>query len=341
MLDRTIWAAIFLLAFALRGPGPTLAGTLETTSDAKCFALLKGEIDRTDVELITNALQKPASEMTKRSLCFDSPGGDFAAGLAIAKLLQEKAIATRVPAGADCYSACAVAFMGGSERDAKSGDLKRDRTLHVQSKLGFHAPFYVQSREGRWSATTVERLHASALHALAELIELEIVDTDLLVEFARKGPNELLLIDTVDKAGRWWISLDGVLDGRQLTPESAHTACFNMYGWQRPGPSLLLAVRRNYPCPRNCTRQHTPPLGSKYRRIFEVAVEIYLPIFCLVLEAKDGSLEIATYGKLGPDTPRHNLPAWHMARPTTAITELATSVGQLEGKGPAPSKKSR
>ena len=46
-----------------------------------------------------------------------SEGGSLGAGLAIGRYLRKTGMATRVPAGADCASACAYAFIGGVFRN--------------------------------------------------------------------------------------------------------------------------------------------------------------------------------------------------------------------------------
>lgn len=44
---------------------------------------------------------------------FSSPGGNVTAALEIGRLLRKSGLATRVPSGAICASACAYAFIGG------------------------------------------------------------------------------------------------------------------------------------------------------------------------------------------------------------------------------------
>jgi hypothetical protein len=52
---------------------------------------------------------------------FDSPGGNVSAALKIGRLLRERGIATRIPKGASCESACPYAFVGGVIRSADPG----------------------------------------------------------------------------------------------------------------------------------------------------------------------------------------------------------------------------
>jgi hypothetical protein len=66
-------------------------------------------------------------------LCLNSPGGDYREGLRVAGYLMEKSVGTAVAEGGECYSACAIIFMGGTF--PWKGEL--NRYLHVRGILGF------------------------------------------------------------------------------------------------------------------------------------------------------------------------------------------------------------
>jgi hypothetical protein len=46
-----------------------------------------------------------------------------------------------------------------------------------------------------------------------------------------KGPNEMLMIDTIDRAGRWEIDVFGLAGPQAITREHAKTACRNVVAW--------------------------------------------------------------------------------------------------------------
>lgn len=73
-------------------------------------------------------------------LTLDSGGGNYVEGLRIAHFLRENSIATWVQAGHGCYSACAMAFMGGSGHSSQVGAYV-DRTVEPGGVVGFHAPY--------------------------------------------------------------------------------------------------------------------------------------------------------------------------------------------------------
>src|SRR5690606_17245510 len=47
------------------------------------------------------------------NLCLSSQGGDFGAGVALAKVMRDKGLASVVKSGDECLSACAIVVVGG------------------------------------------------------------------------------------------------------------------------------------------------------------------------------------------------------------------------------------
>jgi hypothetical protein len=75
--------------------------------------------------------------------CLNSEGGDFEAGINLMKYFQAERISTRVGPGRVCFSACAIAFMGGTyvTWGADGGEYwGPSRSLDAAGLLGFHAP---------------------------------------------------------------------------------------------------------------------------------------------------------------------------------------------------------
>ncbi|WP_037075866.1 hypothetical protein [Rhizobium mesoamericanum] len=121
----------FLLAMLVSAPTqPTAAAELMAVSNGACDHLLRGEIKENDADLFTDA------GVTR--VCLDSPGGSFLGGKALEDLFMTDGIQTYVRRGDQCHSACALAFLGGSEW----GDMRHaSRTIEPGAVLGFHAPY--------------------------------------------------------------------------------------------------------------------------------------------------------------------------------------------------------
>lgn len=92
----------------------------------------------------------------------ESNGGAYMEGWKIAKLLSDyhTLAATYVGKGSYCYSACAIAFLGGSVPGAEGATLSR-RIIHPTATLGFHAPFPVLE-EHAYDAETVREFFLTA-----------------------------------------------------------------------------------------------------------------------------------------------------------------------------------
>jgi hypothetical protein len=91
----------------------------ETTFNGEgfsCNIFLHGPIVAGDAAALRTVLQQG---YTLPVLCLDSPGGNFSEGIALAQLLLETPTQTIVPAGAHCFSACAIIFMAGNSMSSK------------------------------------------------------------------------------------------------------------------------------------------------------------------------------------------------------------------------------
>jgi len=180
------------------------------------------------------------------SLCLNSPGGHYEEGLAIARyLLDDGRIATIVEAGAECYSACALIFMAGSALGYRT--VGPSRWLNINGKLGFHSAFYKREfftgkqftgdqilkyfREGQETARlalkTFDRLTYNRQFSKVK----PWVRTSLFMEMWVHEADTLLMIDNVDKAGRWGIDIFGHAKISTPTSEQVQTACTSEARW--------------------------------------------------------------------------------------------------------------
>jgi len=115
-------------------PTVTVRGTLET-DDGKRFATA-------------------VAGLTKAMVLFNSNGGDLDAGLAIGRAIRQGKFATAVPAGVQCASACALAWLGGTTR-----------YMANSARIGFHAA-YVEERGGARESGVGNALVGAYLNAL-------------------------------------------------------------------------------------------------------------------------------------------------------------------------------
>ncbi|QPZ92196.1 hypothetical protein [Thioclava electrotropha] len=110
---------------------------------------IRGEIAPGDAETFRNLITDKASEifdpitggvnMRPVVVSLDSDGGDFYEGLKLSDSIR--GFATFVGKGDRCLSACAIAFLGGSERMLRGYPMWNARYVHTEGVVGFHAPF--------------------------------------------------------------------------------------------------------------------------------------------------------------------------------------------------------
>ncbi len=181
-----------------------------------CTAMLTGQITAGDADLLRARLigpgERPLYFNVTVTLCLDSPGGSFLEGLAMARHMREAGIATHVPAGATCLSACALAFMGGSQLGFEDGITRRfSRSLHASARLGFHAP-QLDIPSGQFSEFEVKQAFRLALKSSAiiftRLEELGLSRTFALA-FFDVPDGRFLAIDTPDLAQQAGVTVTG------------------------------------------------------------------------------------------------------------------------------------
>lgn len=142
-------------------------------------------------------------------ISLNSPGGDYHEGLDLALAFRRLGLATVVRQTDACYSACAVAFLGGSdlpkdptpvEASDPLPDQKPSRTIEKGAKLGFHAP-YLSVPEGSYEAALVQDAYRAAVLGIARLVavadRLHIVPAEL-PRLLAPGRDEMYMADDVD-----------------------------------------------------------------------------------------------------------------------------------------------
>jgi hypothetical protein len=240
-----------------------------------CNLSLKGPIEIGDLKKVSVGLRELDREFRRQladaslaelwsrrnpSLCLDSAGGSYPEGLRIAELLiapgdhLRTGVGTSIDAGSQCLSACALIFMAGQVFD-RGGERLPSRVLDVRGKLGFHAPHVPVTAipEKQYDREEIVAVHMAAVRSLAQAIKLfsftigeqsssmgrrPWVRPTLLAEMLGHASNEVFLIDTVGKAGRWDIDLGGVRYPTSLDSNKLKTACSNFLAWQEDSEVL-------------------------------------------------------------------------------------------------------
>jgi hypothetical protein len=90
--------------------------------------VIEGDLEHGDIETFRAKAEPLAA--SRATVEFRSNGGQLLAGIRIGTLIRAKKFVTVVPDGAQCASACALAWLGGSRR-----------FLGQRSRVGFHSAY--------------------------------------------------------------------------------------------------------------------------------------------------------------------------------------------------------
>ncbi|NDB67892.1 MAG: hypothetical protein EB015_07790 [Methylocystaceae bacterium] len=210
---------------------------------------LTGEITSNDASALKALLAKSGITREqgiwrKNIVSLDSPGGSFQAGLDLALLFRRQGLATEVRSGGRCFSACAIAFLGGTslpkdptppDEDGEIPNQPPDRSLAVSAQLGFHAP-YLDIPANSYNAHVVEEAYRSAIIGISRLIAIAdhlYVSSADLPKLLKPTHDDLFMIDTVDAVRFLGIDYtDRTLQFRDMigfTRSMVRNACVNRY----------------------------------------------------------------------------------------------------------------
>jgi hypothetical protein len=121
---------VLAIVVSLLAPHAAGAANIEVKQPdaATALVMVEGDLELGDIEVFRSKV----ATLSKATVAFRSDGGSLLAGIRIGMLIRVKGFTTIVPDAAQCASACAVAWLGGTHRFLGAG-----------SKVGFHAA-YVQ-----------------------------------------------------------------------------------------------------------------------------------------------------------------------------------------------------
>ena len=224
-----------------------------------CAASLQGEIAPGDADRFMKLFEDLGwtqgghphgySESTgDRLLCLDSTGGSMEEGRKIARLVYDTGVGTRITANARCLSTCGLIFMAGRlDGDEMGGPNRRMDRL---ASLAFQIPRPNLDANRRLTPTELaDQLHASDLfvadmltYALQSSIftSTPMIHASLISSMLTAGPAEMVPVDTIEKAARWGVEIDGVKGDWDPTPLELIQACYNYQSWISDQPSSAL-----------------------------------------------------------------------------------------------------
>lgn len=225
---RTIRLALMLVSALWLSAPPTWVGAAEIsrTFDAEdgCYLRLDGPIVPGDLERFLPSLQN--SPRSQRILCLNSPGGSLHEAVLIGQRLTN--VGTRIEAGKQCLSACAVIFMAG-RRSIDDRVAVPDRIMHATARLGFHAPALTIA-DGRYDSETVSQAYDVSTRAIAVLIDASSdwhFPNGRLTEMLGTPASSMTYVETIADAARWDVEVDGIGWPVKISRRSVAFACEN------------------------------------------------------------------------------------------------------------------
>jgi hypothetical protein len=122
-------ASVALICATLSGRAT--AATIDTTqlADGSTVISVQGDLVLPDIEVFKLKL----SGVTKGLVLLASDGGSLQAGIQIGTAIRLRGLATLVPDGSRCASACAIAWLGGTPR-----------VMGQNARIGFHAAYRLE-----------------------------------------------------------------------------------------------------------------------------------------------------------------------------------------------------
>ncbi len=175
---------------------------------------LEGDIVEGDSVRVAAALRKAEVSYQQDPwrrivIALNSSGGEFHEGIDLAITFRRLGLATIVRSADACYSACAIAFLGGVDLPKDPTPVGEDeplpsqnpsRSLEKDARLGFHAP-YLAVPDGNYEAELVQDAYRAAVLGIARLVALAhrlyIVPAEL-PRLLAPGRDEMFMADDVD-----------------------------------------------------------------------------------------------------------------------------------------------
>jgi len=235
---------IFILPFLILTNAVPAAEIRKSASD-ECVIEIVGSIKKGDYKtfkaLAKEILPGDDGESSSRDIvCLNSPGGKLSEGVLFSQHFLNEGVSTIIRANEECYSACAIMFMMGNFKGSEVAGVSRK--MHVSAKLGFHRPFLQINSDETINVKALAFAYDDAFSSALDMISLAntkspwswepMMKPDLVQEMLSHTGNDFFLIDNIDKAGRWGITIFGYILFATTDYEKAFYSCENTLQWK-------------------------------------------------------------------------------------------------------------
>ncbi len=201
-----------------------------------------------DANVPCNADELPAGGGNCAILTLASPGGNYIEGLLLAQFLRDHNIATLIEPGAECYSACAFAFLGGTGYSTQAGiGAYIDRMVAPGAILGFHAPYFApDSLDGLVAEFGLDTVLGASRDDISLMVRELVnwnVDANVLSYIVSMGPDETYDIVTGEDYFLTRTALPPELIFNETTnvADAVYNACIYLLAeHERQFPSMLV-----------------------------------------------------------------------------------------------------
>lgn len=190
--------------FALTASGMTITQLTAEDHGSEGYRLrLAGPLDVGDADKMRDFLsalkgRQTSSASALATIELDSPGGVLDEGMQMGRLFRQFGVTTLVRSNARCFSACALAFLGGAT--VKAVEIVPSRRLEIGGQLGFHAFWAARSNRTADAAYSHEKGVAEGRAASALVLQYATemgADSGLIARTLLRPPEDITYIETV------------------------------------------------------------------------------------------------------------------------------------------------
>ncbi len=249
---RCVLAAALLVAALATCPAAELVVEQTKRLDGKPLYLLSlnGSIEDDDAVAVERLLDRlgigeHSAPSAFAMIYLNSAGGSWNAGVALAEIFEKRAVSTAIRRGAVCYSACAMAFLGGHFRLlGPDGFSIISRNMAPEAKLGFHAPF-LSLKPPPYTLDDINTAFHLSLDAMTTVLQEKTVfnlNDRQIVDIFRTKPDDMVMIATAGDLIAYKIGVLGGIDvAIKSSPQVAANVCESEYAYADEAPVQLFA----------------------------------------------------------------------------------------------------
>lgn len=220
MFGKSLATALLMLTTAVHAADVTPLGA---DPRGRAFFKISGDLAKGDAEKFLTATDGAANAV----ILFQSDGGDLQTGLDIGSLVRMRGYGTAVLDGEACYSACALAWLGGTKR-----------IVGIDGNVSFHAAYVLEDGNARESGV------ANALVG-AYLSRLGLKE-DAVIFMTSAQPNDFNELDaewsTALGIDVEFASTSSMVSGLNDADRAETAAGSAQMTWEELSPDLVAAI---------------------------------------------------------------------------------------------------